>query len=325
MPVEGSTVEEYPVGSDHGASVGPRTLMTVAAATVALTAAVPAQSGEGPLPFAYDLYTFRGGEGSATRVVASVAVRAGALHRRVEDGSAIYRFDLSFVVSDPVRPNLVRTDDSVFVSVPRSLASAHLIHSFVELEAPPSRMTRQQVIMTDASIPGVGQMYQSAFPVPDYTGDTLMLSDVALGVPDLTGGWGRPGVPLALLPTSEFPGGAFDLYYEIYNLPGDRPYTTEVAITGEGGRRAGDDSTRAPVVRASFEERSPGQEQTTIGALRRVTSTLAPGAYRLTVTVQDEGTGNVVARTRDFTVTGDRTGTTLVPALPRRARTGSQR
>ena len=33
----------------------------------------------------------------------------------------------------------------------------------------------------DATTPGVGQLYSSPFPIPDYSGDHLMLSDIALG------------------------------------------------------------------------------------------------------------------------------------------------
>src|SRR5690606_33383604 len=94
----------------------------------------------------------------------------------------------------------------------------------------PSRTTVQRVIMTDAARPGVGQLYDSRFPIPDYSGDTLMISDIALGLPDATTGWTRGETVLALLPTSQFPASAFDVYYELYNMPPGHGYATEISV-----------------------------------------------------------------------------------------------
>lgn len=282
-------------------------------------AVYPHPSAFGPLPFSYDLYTFRG-EGGKTTVVASFAVPVRELHRESVDGEARYRFDVTFMLTDTVLHEVNRSDDSVFVGSPSSLDGDHLLHTWVELDAEPSRSTHQRVIMTDASTPGVGQMYQSPYPIPDYGGTELMLSDVALGLPDRAHGWKRGAAALALLPTSQFPESAFDLYYEIYNLPADHEYSTEISVASLDGPDTGP-ALQTPVVRTIFSGRSGAGPDGTVSELRRVTSALESGAYRLTVTVRDDETGAIATIVRRFHVRGWRAGTTLVPALPRRTPT----
>src|SRR5687767_13531657 len=80
----------------------------------------------GPLPFFYDLYTFRGEE-STTTVVASFAVPAGRLQPEWAKGGVRYRFDVTLVLADTALRSVFRTDDSVFVGLPRALSGEHLL------------------------------------------------------------------------------------------------------------------------------------------------------------------------------------------------------
>lgn len=269
-----------------------------------------------PLPFSYDLYTFRGTD-SRTSVIASFAVPVGELEKDNEDGGVRYRFDVTLVLADTARRTVYRADDSVYVSVPRSLAGEHLLHTHVQVEAPPSVTTLQRVIMTDASTPGIGQLYSTPFPVPDYSGDELMISDIALGVPDARAGLQRGEATIALLPTSQFEEGSFDLYYEVYNLPAGKQYLTEFsveAVDDEGAPR----SDRGSPVHTRFTGESATRADGTLGELRRVDTALERGRYRLTITVTDQSTGRRAERSRYFDVRGRGRGATLVPALPRR-------
>lgn len=267
-----------------------------------------------PLPFFYDLYTFRT-DGGGTTVVAAIAVQVRELRRERKDSQYRYRFDVRFVLTDTVLRSVVNTVDSVFVSVPTPLARQHLLHTYVEVQAPPSTSTLQRVIVTDAARPGVGQLYQSPFPIPDYSGSALMLSDIAFGLPDATAGWTRRGNTLALLPTSQFPESSFDIYYEIYNLPTGTPYETSIAI------EALDDSDTEGVgdgggVRTFFSGESSAGPDGSFGELRRVASALPKGRYRLTVTVRDEVSGQIAERSRVVHVRGWERGATLVLARP---------
>ncbi len=265
----------------------------------------------GPLPFFYDLYTFRGPAGRTT-VVASFAVPAGRLDSEKADGGVRYRFDVSLVLADTARGSVARRDDSVFVRLRRPLPDEHLLSTYVEMHAPPSRHMFQRVIMSDATTPGVGQLYGSYFPIPDYSGKHLMLSDVALGQPDPTVGWERRGATLALLPTTQFPGSAFDVYYEVYNLPYGTPYSTEITVEQADATRV---DARGPV-RIRFAGESDAHADGTVTELRRVETALPNGRYRITVTIRNEATGQTVSRSRFFAVNRYRHQTTLMPAWP---------
>lgn len=268
-----------------------------------------------PLPFFYDLYTLRGDAGGTT-VVAAFAVPVERLERQRVDDEVLYRFDVTLVLSDTVLGSVSRTDDSVFVGVPHPLPGEHLLHTHIEVQAPPSRSTLQRVVMTDASTPGIGQLYGSGFPIPDYSGTDLMLSDIVLGDPRAETGWRRGDVTLALLPTSQLPGSSFDVYYEVYNLPHGRPYTTEITVRPTG------ESADTDPIGLRFAGEAVAWPDGSVRELRRVDATLPRGAYRLEVAVTDRTTGTTARRARDFHVRGWREGTTLVPAYSRRHRPG---
>jgi hypothetical protein len=300
-------------------------VVAVAAGTATRTLAGAGASGSGApsslsLPFFYDLYTFRG-EGGSSRVVAAFAIPAGRLRRESWKSGIRYRFDVSLVVADRARKAVYRTDDSVFISLPDRLEDEHLLHTHLEVEAPPSPTSVQRVILSDATTPGFGQLYRGPFPVPDYSGDELMLSDVALGLPDAAAGWRRGEFTLALLPTNQFPGNTFDVYYEIYNLPAGHQYATELAIErrSRGGGEVGTS------VQTRFSGESSATEDGVLAELRRVEVSLDPGPYRLTVRVVDLDTGRTATRSREFRVRGWEGGTMMVPALPWRGGRETQR
>jgi hypothetical protein len=267
-----------------------------------------------PLPFFYDLYTFRGDDRSTT-VVAAFAVPAGRLEREVFDREVRYRFDVTLVLADTARRTVFRTDDSVFVSLPRPLAGEHLLFTHIEVQAPPSSATHQRVIMTDATTPGIGQLYTDHFPIPDYSGSRLLLSDLAIGQPGARDGWRRGDVTLALLPTNEFPGTSFELYYEIYNLAPGNAYTTEITIDPvEDARtpRTGHGSG----VRLHFAGVSEARPDGVLPELRFVEASVRRGRYRITVAVTDETTGQTASRSRILRVRPWSRNATMVNAMP---------
>ena len=267
-----------------------------------------------PLPFFYDLYTFRGNEDSTT-IVATIAVPVGELRRERSQNQVNYRFDLRLVLADTARRSVSNTEDSVFLSVPRPLRRQHLLHTHVEVHAPPSSTTVQRLVVTDAARPGVGQLYNSPFLIPDYNGSDLLLSDIAFGLPGANVGWQRRGVTLALLPTSQFPESSFDIYYEVYNLPAGNRYETEISI-----QRVREDEDEESSVRTLFSGTSSAGADGSFGELRHVESALDRGRYRLTVTVKDLVSRQIAERSRFVDVRGWARGATLVPAMPYGAR-----
>lgn len=265
----------------------------------------------GPLPFYYDLYTFRGEDPGRTKVVAAFAVPVRRLEREARAGQVFYRFDVSLSLADTALHTIYRTDDSVFVASPRPLERGHLLSTHVEVDAPPSGTTVQRVVMTDAATPGVGQLYDSAYEIADYSGTGLMLSDVALGQRPATTGWRRGDVTLALLPTSQFPESSFDVYYEIYNLPYGHVYDTEIAV------QRVDASGEGEPVRLRFSGKATVSRDGFLPELHHVDASVARGRYRLTVTIRDRETGETATNSRLFRVRGWDPGATMVAALPR--------
>ncbi|MDH3271070.1 MAG: hypothetical protein OEN56_07040 [Gemmatimonadota bacterium] len=289
-------------------------LLTAVVSLVLVGSVGGAASAFAPLPFFYDLHTFRGDDGT-TAVVAAVAVPVKELRRELYQGRVRYRFDIRFVLTDTVRREVIERIDSVYVSRPAALPRRHLLHTVLEIPSPPSDAIFQRIVVTDATRPGVGQLYQTPFTIPDYGGTELMLSDIAFGLPDATRGWQRRGETLALLPTSQFPRSAFDVYYEVYNLPPSRPYSTEIAIApiDDDGEENVDET-----VRVLFSGDSRADDSGVFSELRRLESQLSRGRYRVTVTVTDQADGRVATRSRVIEVRGTRGGATLVPALPKR-------
>ncbi|MGH7467002.1 MAG: GWxTD domain-containing protein [Longimicrobiales bacterium] len=256
------------------------------------------------LPFFYDLYTFRGQPGR-TAVVAAFAVPATKLEKNVDDQGVHYRFDVSLILADTALGTVSRTDDSATVRLSRALSDEDLLRTHLEVQVPPSGSTLQRVIMTDPTAPGIGQLYGGPFPIPDYSGRELMISDIALGQTNRSAGWRRGEVMLTLVPTSQFPTGSFDLYYEIYNLPAGRAYTTEVVIE-RLDKGAGDHLRNlfgaSSDLRIKFSGESTARPDGTLPELRRIEELLRKGRYRMTVIVRDNETGQTARRSRLFRV-----------------------
>ncbi|MGY8798372.1 MAG: hypothetical protein ACKVG4_06270, partial [Longimicrobiales bacterium] len=182
----------------------------------------------------------------------------------------------------------------------------------------------QRVTMSDAARPGTGQLYSTEYVIPDYSGTHLMISDVAMGQPNPRAGWTRDDVTLALLPTSQFPGSSFELFYEIYNLPAGSIYTTRVAIApvDEGGSLVvGADG----VVDASFSATSEAEDGAAQAEFRTVDARIQKGTYRITIEITNEGSGESATQFKNFEVRGPGRGATMVPALPSERSRGNGR
>ena len=264
-----------------------------------------------PLPFFHDLYTFRS-EGDHTTVVATYAVETGQLLRKRVGDNNRYRFSVSLLLVDSVLLSVTNRHDSLFVDLPRHLRNEHLLYTHIEVQAPPSRSIRLGVYMTDAMDAGIGQTYWEYTRIPDYSGTELMVSDVALGQPDAEIGWHRRGATLALLPTGQLPSRAFDVYYEIYNLPAGNFYTTEITVERMAGNSSKTAEDQEPI-RLSFSGESTAATDGTLPQLRRVGTSFPRGSYRITVTIEDLTTGKTASQSRTFHVRSSGPGATMVP------------
>jgi len=263
-----------------------------------------------PLPFSYDIYTFRG-QGGYTTVVAAFAVEAGNLETKPVGSNKRFFFSVNLVLADTVLRSVTNRHDTVSAELPRRLSDEHLLYTHIEVQAPPSEDIQQRVTVIDAMKAGIGQMYTKYTRVPDYSGPELMLSDVALGQPDKPTGWKRGEATLALLPTSQFPSSAFDVYYEIYNLPAGNPYTTVITVERLESI-SNERSEGREAVNLHFTGESAATADGTLPELRRVGTSLAKGSYRITVTIEDLETGESASRSRNFEIRSSWRGATMV-------------
>lgn len=275
---------------------------------------------ERPLPFFYDLYTFRGEE-DRTTVVAAFSVEAGELETERVGQNRLYRYSVTLVLADTVLRTLTNRHDTVSAQLPRRVRGEHLLFTQIEVQTPPSPDIQYRVTMIDATEPGIGQLYWEYTEIPDYSGSDLMVSDIALGQPDAPSGWTRGEATLALLPTDQFPSSNFDVYYEIYNLPEGNPYATEVTIERLAGISEETAEDRKPI-QLRFTGESAAGPDGTLPELRRVGTSLEKGRYRITVNIEDLSTGQKVSQSRSFDIKKSGKGATMVPALPVQPRGG---
>jgi hypothetical protein len=136
---------------------------------------------------------------------------------------------------------------------------------------------------------------------------------VALGLPDMLTGWTRGEATIALLPASQFPSSAFNIYYEIYNLPVGNPYSTVVTVERVEGVSSETSEGRG-AIHLQFTGESAATADGTLPELRRVETSLAKGSYRITVTIEDLKTGKTASRSRTFEIRASWRGATMVPA-----------
>ncbi len=142
---------------------------------------------------------------------------------------------------------------------------------------------------------GAGGAYAGPLTIPDFRGDTIMLSDLVLAEP-AGKGWRRGEVELGLVPPRRFaPGTAVSLFYEIYNVPAGAPLRTRIRIerlAGGGvlrwlGRIFGGGSAALELFYDGIADPDPAA---VIRRARRVElGNIRPGQYRLTVEVSSGG------------------------------------
>ncbi|MEX2611891.1 MAG: hypothetical protein WEA24_18355 [Gemmatimonadota bacterium] len=253
-----------------------------------------------PLPLAWDVATFRGTAG-ATDVVAALALPLATLAGTPPAVRA------SVILVDTVFGTVTRLD-TLATAPPGAVAGSHMrLH--LGLAAPPAAGAVQRLVVHDVAEPGHGAMVGGPLELRDYTGDTLMVSDLLLVEPDEEGPLVRGQARLALVPGQRFVPrtgvSAFRVFYEIYNLREGTPFETRIEIErlGQGVRHTlrGLFGGNRPV-ELRFTGVAAPEADGAVRELRRVEMELEPSLYRLRVTVSDPVRGSLLVRERRFTV-----------------------
>ena len=262
---------------------------------------------KGPLAFHQDLFAFRTPFGR-TDLTAAFAIPAEQLEPLAGSDGNEYALRLSVILTDTLQDVVTRADTSRTLRVSAPLGRDDYLRTFLTLPVVPSEHTVYRVVVEDV-VGGRGSVHAGGAQLRDFSGGRLQLSDVVLAQPDSAGDWRRGEVGLALILPRRFgPDHPFTVFYEVYNLPADAPYTTEVTVepTDRGGlfARAGSLIGLGPDrIRLRFDGVAAASREGVVQEIRRLASDLGKGSYRLDIRVTNRNTGESATTRTVFTVT----------------------
>lgn len=301
-----------------GADRNPREIMQVradlrATAVRGLSTRTDLPRTDTPLPFALQLYTFRGdgprgvdgtAAGPGTAVEAGLLIAAAPLKPQQYRGDLLYAADVSVMVIDTMTGVVERRDTLIRAVSESPLGQDQYLRLEIGMEAPPTSSAAYRVLVRDASAPSTGTMLGGDTRIPAYGPDLLQLSDLVLS--DLSAG-GNPRARPPLLASHTFDAEQpIHLYYEIYNLPPLARYRVRIRIQpleDDGlwdqikGLFGSEDG-----IELSFEQTAPDEATAVVPQRRRITTDLPPGLYELIIQVEDQATGQRVTRTTRLTI-----------------------
>lgn len=248
-----------------------------------------------PLPFLHDVFTFRTPEGR-TDLTAVFAVPAGMVGLATSPSLRV-----SVIAVDTLLNLVTRRDTTL--AAQRSGRDMY-VRTHLTMAALPSDNTVYRLVVEDTAS-GRGGIARGGTDVRDYSTSGMMISDIVLALPDSAGDWRRGSVGLALaLPRTFSADRPFTVFYEIYNLPADRPYSTRVTVEQLGNTRfrrlLGGGGPRIDV-RFGDVARVDGLGH--IQESRQLATDLPVGRYRMTVLVT-AGDGLSARRVTEFEVGG---------------------
>jgi GWxTD domain-containing protein len=252
------------------------------------------------MPFHYDVFTFRGAAG-ATDVVTAISVEGERLSRQpLAGGASEYAVNLRVAVVDTAARTSTQRDTVLRLIAAAPLQGEQRLRAHVAFAVPPTEGAFQRIVLRDAADPARGQVYGRPIVVPDYGAGTLAMSDIVLAAPDSAGAFQRGDVSLSLVPWGAYAGGAFRVFYELYDLTPGGAYTTELRVERAGGglKRL---FRRGTVIQLRFDDVAP--EGGVAQQVRDVRTELAPGDYRLRVRITDRTSGRSIEQERRLTIT----------------------
>lgn len=246
---------------------------------------------KGDLPFYYDLYAFKGDNG-LTDVTVAAAVPGGSLFSQPVGSLYIYSIRASLIFVDTLTDEITRRDTLYVFRSNRVLGDKEYLRVTIDMAAPFSKTGVHRVVLRDEINPGVGQLYGGPSDLKNFSGKSLMISDIILAAPE-EGTWTRGNARLGLVPPRQFEEKRpLKLFYEIYNLAANTPYRTEISmapvagVTGFGRIKklfGGNDGK----VQLQFDGIAPAASTAvgTIQELRELSTEMKPGRYKVVVRI----------------------------------------
>jgi GWxTD domain-containing protein len=246
------------------------------------------------LPFHYDLFTFRAPFGRTDLTAAFAAPAEGVAALEVDD-RFVYPMSVSVILMDTLTDEVMRTDTVLRIRPERIIGPGDFVRGYVTMPVVPSEHTVYRMVVRNTPI-DAGAVYAGDIALRDYTGLGIQISDLVLASPAGNGGWTRGDVALDVtLPRRFTPDNPFTLYYEIYNLEADDPYSTHLRVESDGGGGIFGGIKRlfgfgGPRVDLRFDDRATLADDGAIREIRDLGTDLPPGRYRMTVTIVNQRT-----------------------------------
>lgn len=230
-----------------------------------------------PLPFAHQLYNFRAPDGS-TELLAAIGI----------EDPGVERVRVSFVAADTIFDRF-GTVDTVLTLAPGTEVDDGRREAALSLTAHAVPFGIYRLFVRNAADSTQGEWYGNGIRLRDFGGPLLHISDLVLASPDVAPTHQRGDTRIALSTRNEFPGGRVRLFYELYNLPAEARYVTEITITEPGGgigRAIGRLFGADDPVRLRFEEHATPETDGVVRVVRDVVASLPAGDYELRVIVR---------------------------------------
>jgi hypothetical protein len=209
------------------------------------------------------------------------------------------------IVTDTLLDVVTRRDTVHRFRFARELADGQMLRTNLTVPVQPSDDAIYRLAVSDA-VSGRGRLATGASPIRDYGERGLMISDIVLAHPDSVGDWRRGDATFALALPREFESDRpFTVYYEVYNLPAERAYSTRIVV--EPAERPGFFSRLfgggGAIVNVRFDDVAAPDARGVVAETRRLASDLGAGTYRMTVTVTTPDGGSAVTEST-FVVEG---------------------
>lgn len=260
------------------------------------------------LPYYSDVFTFRTPE-SRTDLTAAFAVPAADVEPRPVEGGVEYALELSVIVTDTLFDVVTRRDTVHRMRFARELRDDELLRTSVSLNVQPSDDAVYRLVVGDP-VSGSGRIEVGSSTIRDYADPDLMVSDIVLAHPDSVGEWKRGDATFALaLPRQFEEARPFTVYYEVYNLGADAPYSTRIVVEPTENRgffsRIGSIfGGSGAVINVRFDDVAAPDANGVVAETRRLATDLGPGTYRMVVTISTSAGESAVSEST-FTVGGE--------------------
>ena len=257
-----------------------------------------------PLEYVYDFYQFRG-VADSTAVTVALAIPADQLRPMLTDTLVVYGMNVSFILVDTTNQEVSRVDTTLYYSTPRVASGDAWLRSYIEVAQLPRDRIVYRLVVGDAFDPRTGALFGGPIEMRDFREDVVQMSDIVLTRED-EGRWTRGGLTFPLTPAQSFETTEpITIFYEIYNLPPDTQYRTQVRVVpatrGLVDRMADLVNPGTRSLRVAFESTTPSTGGP-VQEVRTIQAPLRPDAYLIEVTVTDLRSGRTASAVSRMTL-----------------------